>query len=56
MSVSLENFNQRAQPPMVLDSPRSIKACRAEGIDPNDMSIVDIVTFGKNLDAEIDND
>ena len=37
---------------MVLNTPRSIEACRAEGIDPTDMSIVEITEFGKEFAPE----
>lgn len=54
MAVSLENFIQRATPPMVLNTPRSIEACRAEGIDPSDMHIIEMKEFSKEFAPETD--
>jgi hypothetical protein len=37
MSVSLENFNPKSTAKRPLDSPRSLEACRRQGIEPHEL-------------------
>jgi hypothetical protein len=57
MSVSLDNFDPNTSAKKPLDSPRSIEACRRQGIEPADLLVKSkekiAKELGRNPDPEI---
>lgn len=39
MIISLENFDEHGRSRPILNSPRSIEACKRQGIDPSELLI-----------------
>ena len=54
--VSLENFDPSVKKPKVLDSPRSLEACRREGIDPQELCYTTLEEAKQRLGGNPDKD
>ncbi len=50
--ISLENFDPYKKSPPYLDSPRSLEACKRQGIDPSELLFVSYDEYKKILKGQ----